>query len=64
MFNDNVNMDIMADNRHLTITDNVVIKDSTYTLGLTADYLRILNGCYEIAYSDNEIYGLYHKKQT
>lgn len=64
VFNDNVNMDIMADGRHLTITDNVVIKDSTYTLGLTADYLRILNGCHEIAYSDNEIYGLYHKKQT
>ena len=62
MFNDNVDMTIEAEGRPLHITDNVVIRDSTYTLGLTADYLRILQGCFEIAYSENEIYGLYHKK--
>lgn len=62
VFNDNVDMTIEAEGRPLHITDNVVIRDSTYTLGLTADYLRILQGCFEIAYSENEIYGLYHKK--
>ena len=62
VFNDNMDMIIQAEGRPLHITDNVVIRDSTYTLGLTADYLRLLQGCYEIAYSENEIYGIYHKK--
>lgn len=38
----------------LNITSNIVIKDSTYTLGVTEEYARILNDCkiYKQLYND------------
>lgn len=63
IFNDDIDMIIERDGHQLEITDNVVIKDSTYTLGLTQEYRDILDGCVEIKYSDHDIYGLYKVKQ-
>lgn len=63
IFNDNIDMTINIDGHELEITDNIVIKDSTYTLGITQEYRDILNGCVEIKYADYEIYGLFKPKQ-
>lgn len=62
VFNDDVNMIITADGHSLRITDNVVIRDSTYTLGITAEYQAILNGLAKVMYSDTDIPGLYKVK--
>lgn len=63
LFNDNVSMTVIREGHELKITDNVVIRDSSYTLGITAEYRDILNGVMEIKYSDQDIPGLYkHKK--
>lgn len=62
VFNDDVDMVLDVDGHHLRITDNVVIRDSTYTLGITADYRRILDGLITIKYSDQDIDGLYTVK--
>ena len=43
VYNDKVNQLINIDGREFRLTDNVCIKDSTYTLGLTGEYLRIMN---------------------
>lgn len=43
IYNDNIKEVVLLDGREFTITDNVTIKDSTYTLGLTGEYLRIMN---------------------
>lgn len=62
IFNDHVNMTIHVDGHDLRITDNVVIRNSTYTLGITEEYRRILDGIIEIKYSDRDIPGLYKVK--
>ena len=62
IFNDNVDMTIDIDGHHLKITDNVVIRPSTYTLGITAEYRAILDGLVKIRYSDTDIPGLYKVK--
>ena len=62
VFNDNVDMVIEAEGHKLRITDNVVIRNSTYTLGVTEEYRMILNGLISIKYSDHDIYGLYKVK--
>ena len=62
IFNDDIDMVLDVDGHKLRITDNVVIKDSTYTLGLTAEYRMILDGLVDIKYSDHDIYGLYKVK--
>ena len=62
VFNDNVDEVIIKDGHKVHITDNVCIKNSTYTLGLTAEYRQILEGCIEIRYSDHDIPGLYKVK--
>ena len=49
--------------KKLDITDNVVIRDSTYTLGITAEYRAILEGLVDIKYSDTDIEGLYKVKR-
>ena len=59
VYNDGVYYDYYIDGRHILITDNVVIKNSTYELGLTYEYQRILNGVAKIKYSDHDIPGLY-----
>ena len=41
----------------------MVIRDSEYTLGITADYRRILDGLVTIKYSDHDIDGLYKVKR-
>lgn len=64
IYNDNVNYDYYIDGRKITITDNIVIKDSTYELGITEEYRRILAGCAEIKYSDHDIPGLYKLKRV
>ena len=62
IFNDNIDMTIHVDGHDLHITDNVVIRPSTYTLGITAEYRAILNGLVKIRYSDTDIPGLYKVK--
>lgn len=63
VFNDNVDMHIDINGHDLHITDNLVIRDSTYTLGITAEYRKILNGLIDIKYSDHDIPGLYKVKR-
>lgn len=63
VYNDNVDMDIQIDGNSLHISDNLVIRDSEYTLGITADYRRILDGLVTIKYSDHDIDGLYKVKR-
>lgn len=62
VFNDHVDMVIQEDGHDLRITDNVVIRDSSYTLGITAEYRAILDGVMEIKYSDHDIEGLFKVK--
>lgn len=62
VFNDHVDMVIQKDGHDLHITDNVVIRDSSYTLGITAEYRAILDGVMEIKYSDHDIEGLFKVK--
>lgn len=63
VFNDNVCFNIEIDGHVLVITDNVVIRDSTYTIGLTAEYKAILDGLITIKYSDQDIPGLFKVKR-
>lgn len=63
VFNDHIDMIIQRDGHDLHITDNVVIRDSSYTLGITAEYRAILNGVMEIKYSDHDIEGLFKVKK-
>lgn len=63
VFNDHVDMIVQRDGHDLHITDNVVIRDSSYTLGITAEYRAILNGVMEIKYSDHDIEGLFKVKK-
>ena len=44
VYNDNVTRRIRAEGRDLIITDNICLKPSTYTLGITAEYERIIEG--------------------
>ena len=62
IFNDDVDMEIEIDSHKLHISDNMVIRDSTYTLGITAEYRKILDGLINIKYSDHDIPGLYKVK--
>ena len=59
VYNDNIHFDYFIDGRYILITDNVVIRDSTYELGITEEYRRILTGAAEIKYADRDIPGLY-----
>ena len=54
---------LTTEGKRLHITDNAVIRPSTYTLGITAEYQAILNGIIEIKYSDHDIQGLYKVKR-
>ena len=63
IFNDDVDYMIEREGRALRITDNIVIRDSSYTLGITDEYRDVLNGLIEIKYSDHDIYGLYKVKK-
>lgn len=63
IFNDDVDYTIEREGRALRITDNIVIRDSSYTLGITDEYRDVLNGLLEIKYSDHDIYGLYKVKK-
>ena len=62
IFNDDIDMTVERDGHQIRITDNIVIKPSTYTLGLTAEYRAILDGLADIKYSDHNIYGYYDAK--
>ena len=44
VYNDGVMSVLHVDGHELVITDNVCLRPSTYTLGLTAEYERLLNG--------------------
>lgn len=63
VYNDDVNKTIWVDGHRLTITKNIVIKPSTYTIGITAEYMRILSGRFEIAYFDRNMGKFYRKKK-
>ena len=63
VYNDNIYMELFIDGHKLVVTDNLVIRDSTYTLGLSGDYERLLNRVYEIKYAEFDIIGLYHYKR-
>ena len=43
VYNDNVHNELTLEGRDFLLTDNVCIKESTYTLGLTGEYLRIMS---------------------
>ena len=43
IYNDNISIDINIKGRKLHITDNLYIKPSTYTLGLTEEYIALLD---------------------
>jgi hypothetical protein len=62
LFNDDIYLELTREGHELIVTDNVLIRDSTYTLGITADYRRILDGLIDIKYSDHDIEGLYKVK--
>lgn len=62
VFNDDVDIMKEIDGHQIHITDNIVIKPSMYTLGITAEYLAILQGAIEIKYSDHDIFGYYANK--
>ncbi len=62
IFNDDIDMIIESEGHRIRITDNIVIKPSTYTLGLTAEYKAILDGLADIKYSDHDIFGYYDAK--
>ena len=64
IYNDNVafNYEVLP-GKYLSITDNVVIRDSEYTLGITGEYRRVLERAYEIKYSDHDIFGYYNTPQ-
>lgn len=59
IYNDSMDIELDVDGHHLHITDNVYLHDGEYTLGLTADYKRILQGMAEIKYSDHDMPGMY-----
>lgn len=63
VFNDGIRMHLEVDGHDLEIRDNVVIRDSTYTLGITAEYRAILEGLAKIKYSDEDIDGLFTVKR-
>ena len=63
VFNDDIDMTVRREGRALRITDNIVIRDSSYTLGITQEYRDVLDGIIEIRYSDHDIYGLYKVKK-
>ena len=63
IFNDGIDMTIRREGHDIRITDNVVIRESTYTLGITQEYRDILDGLVDIKYSDHDIYGLYKVKK-
>lgn len=62
VFNDDMDDYIMVDGHKLHITDNILIRDSSYTLGITAEYEAILKGICDIKYSDHSILGYYKYK--
>lgn len=43
VYNDNVRLDYQVGEHHLCITDNVVIRPSEYTLGITGEYKMLLH---------------------
>lgn len=63
VFNDNIIRTIQVEGHDLEIRDNVVIRDSTYTLGLTAEYIRILESAERLKYSEYNILGYYKLKK-
>lgn len=63
LFNDNIIRTINIEGHDLEIRDNVVIRDSTYTLGLTAEYIRLLTNCTVLKYSEYNILGYYKLKK-
>lgn len=44
VYNDGVNMEVNVEGRKLRITDNIYIKPSTYTLGVTGEYFDLIRG--------------------
>ena len=62
-FNDNINEDIIIDGRKVHISDNIVITNGSYTLGITQEFRDLLDGLVHIKYADRDIAGLYRLKR-
>ena len=62
-FNDNIALEMTVDGHMLTVTDNLVIKPSTYTLGVTQEFKDLIDGLVRIRYADHDIRGLYKYKR-
>lgn len=62
-FNDNIDMDIEVDGHTLNISDNIVISNSSYTLGITQEFKDLLCGLIKVRYADYDIPGLYKVKR-
>ena len=50
LYNDNVDKVISYNGQLLRFRDNICLRESTYTIGLSADYERLLNGIYKPKY--------------
>lgn len=59
IYNDNINEDVIIDGQKITITDNLVIRPSSYTLGITEEYRRVLLGLTSVKYSNYDVVGKY-----
>lgn len=62
IYNDNVNYDVVVNGRKITVTDNIVIRPSSYTLGITEEYRRVLLGLTSVKYSAYDVIGRYAVK--
>ena len=47
--------EVSIDGHKLHITSNCLIRNSTYTLGITQEYSRLLSECLRIKYADYNI---------
>lgn len=59
IYNNDVDMTIEKEGHELHISDNLFIREGTYTIGITQENRDLLNGLIRICYSDYDIEGLY-----
>ena len=59
VYNDNVDNVFNYQGQKIRYRDNICLRESTYTIGLSADYERILNGIFKLKYMPFDIKKLY-----
>ena len=62
-YNDNIDINYQVDGHGVHITDNIVISDSSYTLGITQEFKDLLCGLIQVRYADHDIPGFYKLKR-